>query len=290
MEKNKQKLQDYAQAVETALESAIPAVGEPLVRDAMRYSLLGAGKRIRAALVLELAQLCGATQEQAMPFACAIEMIHAYSLIHDDLPCMDDDDFRRGKPACHKQFGEAYALLAGDALLTLAFETVCSAPLCAQRCAKAVGALAKAAGYGGMIGGQMLDLQAENRAISLAELQQIYRWKTGALLSVSAQLGCIAGDADASFLETVQAYTEAFGLLFQITDDILDVVGTMKELGKPIGSDAEQEKTTYVSLLGLEGAQKAAREQAEVARLQAQKLPHPDFLLWLVEMVCTRNH
>lgn len=289
MENPEERLKKYAEDVEAALDQAVPQGGEARIREAMRYSLLKGGKRIRAALVLEFARLCGAPGSLAMPLACAVEMIHAYSLIHDDLPCMDNDDFRRGKPSCHKQFGEACALLAGDGLLTLAFKTVSEASIPGEARARAVSELAHAAGYCGMVGGQMLDLQAEGRSISLETLSRLYAMKTGALLRVSALLGCIAGGRAA--METVaDAYTQALGLTFQIADDVLDVAGNLEKLGKPIGSDAENGKTTYVTLLGLDGARREARRQADIARSQADKLPDPAFLLWLAEMVLTRDH
>lgn len=284
-----ERLAAYAAHTNAALDLAVPVFGESHVVEAMRYSLLGAGKRIRAALVLEFARLCGVGEDTAMPFACAVEMIHAYSLIHDDLPCMDDDDFRRGKPSCHKRFGEACALLAGDALLTLAFETAALAPLPGEICARAVGELARAAGYQGMVGGQIQDLEAENHRIPLEALQSLYGMKTGALLRVSALLGCLAGQKPA--LEAAaKAYTDALGITFQITDDILDVTGSVEKLGKPIGSDAGNRKTTYVTLLGLDGARLEARRQTALACEQAKRLPDSGFLLWLADMVLTRDH
>lgn len=284
-----ERLAAYAAHTNTALDLAIPAAEESHVAEAMRYSLLGAGKRIRAALVLEFARLCGVGEDTAMPFACAVEMIHTYSLIHDDLPCMDDDDFRRGKPSCHKQFGEACALLAGDGLLTLAFKTAALAPLPGDICVRAVGELAQAAGYQGMVGGQIQDLEAENHSIPLEALQTLYGMKTGALLRVSALLGCLAGQNPA-FEAAAKGYTDALGITFQITDDILDVTGSMEKLGKPVGSDVGNRKTTYVTLLGLEGARQEARRQTALACEQAKRLPDSGFLLWLADMVLTRDH
>lgn len=284
IQKHEERLSSYAQDVEKALDRAVPGSGEARVQEAMRYSLLGGGKRIRAALVLEFARLGGAEPEKAMPLACAVEMVHAYSLIHDDLPCMDNDDFRRGKPSCHKQFGEACALLAGDALLTLAFETAAS-----TGSARAVAELARAAGCQGMVGGQMLDLAAEGRSIPLEDLRRLYALKTGELLRVSALLGCIA--AEKPELEGVALdFTRALGIAFQVTDDILDVTGSAEKLGKPVGSDAGNEKTTYVSLLGLEGAREEAARQTALACGQAQKLEDHEFLLWMANMVLTRDH
>lgn len=283
-----ERLAAYAARTEAALELAV-AGGEDRVREAMRYSVLGGGKRIRAALTLEFARLGGGDEEAAARLACAVEMVHAYSLIHDDLPCMDNDDFRRGRPSCHKKFGEACALLAGDGLLTLAFGTCANAPMPGDSRARAVSALSEAAGHGGMVGGQMLDLDAEGRAIGLDALRRLYAMKTGALLRVSALLGCIA--AQARELEApADAYTAALGLLFQITDDILDVTGSAEKLGKPVGSDAENKKNTYVTLLGLDGAKREAERQADLAKSAVAGLRDPEFLLWLADLVLTRDH
>lgn len=286
---NEIRLSQYVQKTEEALDAALPKKGGTLVREAMRYSLLGGGKRIRAALVLEFARLGGAAESQALPLACAVEMIHAYSLIHDDLPCMDNDDFRRGQPSCHKKFGEACALLAGDGLLTLAFETAASAPLSGDARARSVAELAKAAGWQGMIGGQMMDLDAENNPVPIETLQTLYAMKTGELLKISALLGCIA--ADAPEIEMIaQNYTSAIGMAFQITDDILDVTGSAEKLGKPVGSDSQNGKSTYVSLLGLENAKKEACHQIQLARIQAEKLADPGFLIWLADLILNRDH
>lgn len=231
---------------------------------AMRYSLLGEGKRIRPILVLEFCRLCGGEEEAALPFACAVEMIHTYSLIHDDLPCMDDDDMRRGRPSNHKVFGEDIALLAGDALLTMAFEAMLSGEAVrlagAERAAKAAGYLARAAGAYGMVGGQVIDLMSEGRAISLETLKKMDENKTGALILASAQMGCILAGAGDEQMRAAESYARAIGLAFQIVDDILDVTGDTQTLGKPAGSDNENNKSTYVSLMGLENASKTVDE------------------------------
>lgn len=225
-----------------------------------------------------------------MALACAIEMIHAYSLIHDDLPCMDDDDFRRGKPSCHKAFGEANALLAGDGLLTLAFETAADAPLSDAQRVEAVRTLAKAAGVCGMLGGQVIDLGCEGKPVDLETLNTLYALKTGALLRASARLGCLAGNAGEELLETADRYARACGLAFQITDDILDVAGDAEKLGKPTGSDEENHKTTYVTLLGLSGARERARELIGEAGECVAAIPGNEFLLWVAEMILGRDH
>ncbi len=231
---------------------------------AMRYSLLGEGKRIRPILVMEFCRLCGGEEEAALPFACAVEMIHTYSLIHDDLPCMDDDDMRRGRPSNHKVFGEDIALLAGDALLTMAFEAMLSGEAVrlagAERAAKAAGYLARAAGAYGMVGGQVIDLMSEGRAISLETLKKMDENKTGALILASAQMGCVLAGAGDEQMRAAESYARAIGLAFQIVDDILDVTGDTQTLGKPAGSDNENNKSTYVSLMGLENASKTVDE------------------------------
>ena len=260
-------LKFYSSLVETALKEALPDTTLPQgeVARAMEYSLLGGGKRIRPALLLEFYRLCGGKVEDVLPFACAIEMIHTYSLIHDDLPCMDNDDMRRGKPSCHKAFSEDIALLAGDALLTLAFETALKTNLPAERVVKAVALLGKAAGVDGMIGGQVLDLAAENKEISLDELKQIHMGKTVAMLTVPARIALTLAGAEDEKMTAATTYCEGIGLAFQIRDDILDVIGDTETLGKPIGSDADNNKNTYVSLLGLDESVKLVSELTDKA-------------------------
>lgn len=241
--------------------------GLKVMLEAMAYSLNNGGKRIRPMLTLEFCRVCGGDYMKAVPLALAAEMIHTYSLIHDDLPCMDNDDMRRGKPSSHKAFGEANALLAGDSLLTFAFETALSAPdLDAQkRCAAAL-ELAKAAGCSGMIAGQVMDLANESKSVSVDEIKATDRLKTGEMIRVSALLGCIAAGADEEKIKAAEKYCENIGLAFQIVDDILDVTSDEATLGKPIGSDSENEKSTYVSLLGLEKSAQYASELTERAK------------------------
>lgn len=244
--------------IENALQRLLPPdqSSERLVVEAMKYSLEAGGKRVRPRLVLEFCRLCGGTDEKALPFACAVEMIHTYSLIHDDLPCMDDDDLRRGRPSNHKKFGEAFALLAGDALLTMAFEVINSdeaASLLGDRaCRLASKALASYAGAHGMIGGQVIDLQNENTAAPIEALREMDAKKTGCLIKAACELGCIAAGADEEKIKAAREYGESVGLAFQIQDDILDKISSDEELGKPVGSDEENKKSTYVSLLGVE--------------------------------------
>ena len=266
--------------------------GLELMLRAMAYSLKNGGKRIRPMLTLEFCRVCGGDFMKALPLAVGVEMIHTYSLIHDDLPCMDDDDMRRGKPSSHKVFGEANALLAGDSLLTLAFETVLSAPaLSGEAKAKAGLELAKAAGCSGMIAGQVMDLANEGRAAALDEVKATDRRKTGELIKVSAVLGCIAANADEEKIKAAEKYCENIGLAFQIVDDILDVTSDEETLGKPIGSDSENEKSTYVSLLGLEESSHYASELTENAKKSLEIFgSEGEFLLELADRLSDRKN
>lgn len=236
--------------------------------DSERYSLFAGGKRIRPMLTLEFCRMFGGDEAAALPFACAVEMIHTYSLIHDDLPCMDNDDLRRGKPTNHKVFGEAIALLAGDALLTGAFEVAASNTAAgAQTAAKAVAYLAGCAGRYGMIGGQIMDLEGEKKQLTLSELLRLHSLKTGALISASAVLGALAagvGFTDPR-MEAVITYAENIGLVFQIVDDILDQTGDTALLGKATGSDAANQKTTFLSFYSVEEAQYYAERLTDEA-------------------------
>ncbi len=266
---------EYVALIEKELSKRLYRVenGQDYVRDAMNYSLSNGGKRIRPILVLEFCRLCGGNIDDAVNFACAIEMIHTYSLIHDDLPCMDNDDFRRGKPSCHKAYGEEYALLAGDGLLTLAFETALldGNGVLPENKIRAVRTLASLAGIGGMVGGQVLDLQAEKTAPDYDKIKTIDSLKTGALIKAAVLLGCFAANVtDEAKLAAAQKYAECIGFAFQIVDDILDVTSDTETLGKPVGSDIKNEKVTYVSLLGIE-ASKQTVEQLTNEALEALK-------------------
>lgn len=251
-------MSEMIQRIENALYGCLPDKNcrEGVLIDAMRYSLEAGGKRVRPRLVLEFARLCGGSEEAALPFACAVEMIHTYSLIHDDLPCMDDDDLRRGKPSNHKVYGEDIALLAGDALLTLAFETLAddkTAELAGDRaCRLAAKTLARYAGAVGMVGGQVIDLKSENTNAPLEVLREMDEKKTACLIQAACELGCIAANAGADKRRAAALYGESIGVAFQIQDDILDQTSSDEELGKPVGSDNENSKSTYVSLLGIE--------------------------------------
>jgi len=257
--------------VEGALAGYLPgespsAACPPRLAQAMRYSLMGGGKRLRPILALMAAEACGAEADAALPAACALEMVHTYSLIHDDLPSMDDDDLRRGRPTCHRAFDEATAVLAGDALLTLAFEVIARDVRPASAAIGCVLALAEGAGPAGMVGGQMADLQAEGQPdATLGALEAIHRRKTGALLRASLKMGAIVAGAAAPTLRALEAYGHAVGLAFQIVDDLLDVQGDEAKLGKRVNKDHGLGKWTYPGLLGLEGSRRHARGLADEA-------------------------
>lgn len=277
--------------VESRLTDLLPkcANGQDEVVEAMKYSLVNGGKRLRPVLCLEFAKACGGDRFDALDFACAVEYIHTYSLIHDDLPCMDDDDMRRGKPSCHKQFGEATALLAGDALLTHAFQIVAGAELDDSKIALACGLLAQNAGVQGMVGGQVIDLKYESESPDLRQLLSVHRLKTGALISAACLLGCIAAGADDKKIASASAYAYDLGVAFQIKDDILDVTGSSEELGKPVGSDEDNNKTTYVSLRGIENAQKDVEKLTSAAISRLSEFQNTEFLEALSRYLVNRN-
>ena len=256
-------LKGYAKQIETAFDAYFPESGSEYkeVIEAMWYSFAAGGKRIRPALLLEFYKVCGGTGEGAVNFALALEMIHTYSLIHDDLPCMDNDDFRRGRPACHKAYGENLALLAGDALLTEGFSVAAHTKnIPAERTVRAILALSEAAGVHGMIGGQVIDIKNELGDPATETILQTYRLKTGALLRAAATIGCILAGADEKTVSAAEEYANCLGLAFQIIDDILDETGDEKLLGKPTGSDEKNNKVTYVTRVGLSAAKAKAEE------------------------------
>ncbi len=261
----------YLGMIEKALYGYLPSTdcNEGKLIKSMKYSLEAGGKRVRPRLVMEFNALCGGKNETALPFACAVEMIHTYSLIHDDLPCMDNDDLRRGKPSNHKVFGEDTALLAGDALLTLAFEILASdktAKLAGEKASRrAVNVLAKYAGCKGMAGGQMIDLLSENRSVPVETIFELIEKKTGNLIQAACELGCIAANADEEKIKAASEYGKNIGYAFQIQDDILDLTSTDEVLGKPVGSDEENQKSTLVSLLGIERCKELVREYTSQA-------------------------
>lgn len=263
-----------------------------IVFNAQKYSLLGGGKRVRPFIVNAVCRMLGGSGESSMPLACAIEMIHTYSLIHDDLPCMDDDDVRRGKPSNHKEFGYANALLAGDALLTNAFRTVASAcGLSAEQRIEAVALIARAAGDRGMIGGQILDLYGETEELDFDKLIKLHSLKTGALMECSARLGALAAgyspDSDGS--EKVAAYARKVGLVFQIIDDVLDAVADEEQLGKPAGSDAVHNKTTFMTYYSADEARAYAERLTEEAVAELDGLRGAELLAELAYYLNTRE-
>ena len=278
--------------IEDALEAALPPVPEEdltfTLREAMRYSLLAPGKRLRPLLTLAFCQLCGGEVEIALPFACAIEMIHAMSLIHDDLPCMDDDDLRRGRPTNHKVYGEAMALLAGDGLMACAFETAAAADDPAKA-ARAGALLAQCTGK--MIGGQCIDLQAEGAPVTLSVMEQMDLGKTVALIDAACRLGCIAAGAEETVCAAAAEYARGLGLAFQIRDDVLDVLGDAQRLGKNTGMDQVRDKSTYVSLLGVDQAQQLVVQYSDHALEALRSIPgDTSFLEELTHQLVRRMH
>ncbi len=264
--------------IEQALSKSLPGRDcmEKDVIDAMEYSLMAGGKRIRPRLVLAFCRLCGGSSEQALGCACAVEMIHTYSLIHDDLPCMDDDEMRRGRPSNHIRFGEDIALLAGDARQALAFETLLRGvtPENAHCRAKAGAYLANACGAAGMVGGQVIDLQSEDKEAPIGVLKIMDGKKTGALIRAACVMGCICAEADDRLCAAAESYAESIGLAFQIMDDILDVTADSETLGKPVGSDGENKKSTYVSLLGIDKCKALVEELTEKAVSALEAFPN----------------
>ncbi len=265
------------------------------VFDSMKYSVENGGKRVRPLLTLLFCDACGGNVLQAVPMATAVEYIHTYSLIHDDLPCMDNDDFRRGKPSNHKVFGEATALLAGDGLLTAAFERIsawCKAGLYdAEVAVNAIEELSRCAGSRGMIGGQIIDLANENNPDAKIEtLQLLDSLKTGALIEAACVMGCIVAKADSEKIDAARTFASKIGLAFQIKDDILDVTSTAEKLGKPIGSDAENGKSTYVGILGIEKCQALVEKLTDEAIKALDIFPENGALLEYAEYLAKRDY
>ena len=259
---------------------------------AMNYSVNAGGKRLRPALLLEFCRLCGGNEDRVLPAACGVELLHTYSLIHDDLPCMDNDDLRRGKPTNHKVFGECTATLAGDALQAFAFQMVLDTPLFPEQTLRCGQLLARAAGPEGICGGQQMDLEWEGRPLSEEELYQIHLHKTAALIRAACVMGVVAGGGTPDQEEAAAAFADHLGLAFQIRDDILDVAATEEELGKPIGSDQANEKTTYVTLYGTERCEELVLEHTRLAKealLRTAWAEEPGFLLWLADQLALRR-
>lgn len=263
------QLRDFAPVIAQKLREELryePGAFDSVYR-AMEYSLMAGGKRLRPFLVGAFYHAAGGKGDAYLGFAAALEMIHTYSLIHDDLPCMDNDDFRRGRPSCHKAFGEATALLAGDALLTHAFSAAAKTTgIDPALTLRGISMLSALAGADGMIGGQVIDLESENRSPALETVTEMYRKKTGALLAAGAKIGALLGGADEAMIEAAEEYAMSLGMAFQIVDDLLDQTGDSALLGKPVGSDEKNQKATYVSLVGTEQARCDAAAYTERAK------------------------
>jgi geranylgeranyl diphosphate synthase type II len=290
-------LDRYAREVRTRVDQALseyanlgPGCPQAL-REAIHYSLLGPGKRLRPMLVLAAAEACQGDREAALPAACAVEMVHAYSLVHDDLPAMDDDDLRRGRPTCHKKFGEATAILAGDALLTLAFEVLARDVRPPQTAARCCAVLAEAAGGAGLVGGQADDLAGQFSNGRLEALEAIHRRKTGAMFRASVQLGALVAGAGPLEQAALAQYADRVGLAFQIADDLLDVRGDAGTMGKRAGKDSQRGKLTFPALLGIdESARRAEHLVAEACAAVEPLAPHAEPLVALAHYIVERNH
>ena len=287
---------EYCSMIEAALPQYLPPVTLPQgkVCEAMAYSLLDGGQRIRGCLTLAMCELCGGEVQSALPLACAVEMVHAYSLIHDDLPCMDNDDLRRGKPSCHIKFGEGTALLAGDALLTHAFSAASDAyfngTLPAETVLRCVNQLSRAAGVEGMIGGQVIDTAPEEVPMTPEQLEAMHGMKTGALIRSAAVLGCLAAGAPRDVIMQADLYAAKIGLAFQIVDDILDATEESEKLGKST-SDADNNKTTYITLYGVEKAREMVRRLVLEADLAVKGTVLDDEMLYeLADTLAKRHH
>ena len=286
-----EQLQADIELIEPALEQYLSretGEGYDRIFEAAKYSAMAGGKRLRPVIVLEFCRLCGGDVNKALPFACALEMIHTYSLIHDDLPCMDNDDLRRGKPTNHKVYGETLAVLAGDALQPEAYRLILTAPgLDESRRAACGRILAEASGADGMVAGQVLDtLHAPKTE---AEVTEVHRLKTGAMIAGACRLGVAAAGGSGGLMAAAETYAQELGLAFQIRDDMLDVCGDAAEFGKPIGSDKEEGKVTFMDLLGLEGCGRAVRAHTEAAKAAVADWDTDGFLAALADSLAERN-
>ena len=283
------RMDGYLEAVEAFLSRQFEWEPAPqkTVLQAMRYSLLAGGKRLRPVLTMEFCRAAGGDWRQALPFGCALEMIHTYSLIHDDLPCMDNDDYRRGKPTNHKVFGEAMAVLAGDGLLTAAFETVAAADAPAETVVRNLAILSGCAGVRGMVGGQVLDLEGEDKALDAGQIRLLQAMKTGALLRAACCMG-VSTAGDRERMDAAAQYADALGLAFQIRDDMLDVIGDRAKLGKATGMDAH--KSTFVRLYGMDACGRMVREETDKAVAALAPFAHRDFLTELANRLVDRDH
>lgn len=288
----KNELREKISVIDKALNEYLPERDNPqsVIYRAMRYSLFAGGKRLRPILMTEVCRMCGGDVDAVMPFACAMEMIHTYSLIHDDLPAMDNDSLRRGLPTSHIKFGEATAILAGDALLNKAFEIASTHGANAHGAMRAMSVLANSSGTEGMIGGQIVDMESEGKEIDIETLRYIHLLKTGAIIRSSCVIGAVVAGADETQIKAVDDFASNLGVAFQIRDDILDVTGDEATLGKPIGSDEQSEKNTYVKLLGLEKSEELVKEYSKKA-LDALSIfgDKADFLIKLTNYLVERN-
>ncbi|HBF5724605.1 TPA: polyprenyl synthetase family protein [Clostridioides difficile] len=292
----KQCLKEKASLVEKVLKEYMPKEEgyQKTVIEAMNYSLSAGGKRLRPILTLEACKIVGGNEDEAIPFAIAIEMIHTYSLIHDDLPALDNDDLRRGRPTNHKVYGEAMGILAGDALLNYAFEVMLAGSINKEnpeKYLKAINEIAKGAGIYGMIGGQVVDVESENKQIEKEKLDYIHMNKTAAMMVGCMRAGATIGGANSEQMEEITKYAKNIGLSFQIVDDILDIVGDEAKLGKKVGSDIENHKSTYPSLLGLDKSKEIAHNLIDEAKKSIEKLSDDvDFLKGLAEYIIDREY
>ncbi|WP_433751239.1 polyprenyl synthetase family protein [Falsibacillus pallidus] len=279
--------------IEAELERTVQKLSTPeRLKEAMLYSLQAGGKRLRPVLLMATLKAFNKEEKMGLSAACALEMIHTYSLIHDDLPSMDDDDLRRGKPTNHKVFGEAFAILAGDGLLTYSFQMIAEdESISPQTRMKLIALLAKCAGPEGMVGGQAADIEGENQSLSLEQLEYIHLHKTGKLLVFSVLAGAIIAGANEEELKQYERYAVNLGLAFQIQDDILDIEGDESKIGKPVGSDADNHKSTYPSLLSLDGAKSKLAEHVSMAKGALENAGHEaEFLFGITDLVAQRDH
>lgn len=289
----KKELTERISVIDKSLDNYIATENNPqsLIYDAMRYSVLAGGKRLRPILMWETARIFGKDWDDVKPFACALEMIHTYSLIHDDLPAMDNDDLRRGLPTSHIKFGEDIAILAGDALLNKSFEIIAESDIEPKVAMKALKVLSTASGTEGMIGGQVVDLKSEGVEITLEQMQYIHSLKTGALIRAACTVGAILSDASPAEIQAIDEYALNLGIAFQIRDDILDVTGDTDDLGKPVGSDADLMKNTYITMCGLDKSELLVKEFSQKAKDALSVFSDKNaFLLRLTDYLINRNN
>ena len=283
------QIAQYRAAIEAFLQTQFcEDLPQKRLFDAMRYSLLAGGKRIRPVLTLEFCRICGGDWQSAVPFACALEMIHTYSLIHDDLPCMDNDDYRRGRLTNHKVFGEALAVLAGDGLLTAAFETAANAPADPAVTVKAIRILSEQAGELGMVGGQVLDMDAEEQELTEQGIYDIQRRKTGALIQAACQIGVVAANGTQQQLDAAKTYAQNLGLAFQIRDDMLDVLGDAAKLGK--ATHVDENKNTFVRLYGIGACSKMIESETKTAIEALACFENSEFLVEMARQLALREY